>query len=115
MNKKELTELESDETWDHDRGELRPPVKNRRTVVSVAFPRHDLERVGRAAEQEDMKLSEFIRRAAVSQATTRAVVTSIIWEGTTSSGQFIMSGDVVRGTAGPPVIEERQTVENVAA
>lgn len=115
MNKKELTELQSDETWDHDRGELRPPVKNRRTVVSVAFPRDDLETVGRAAEQQRMKLSEFIRRAAVDQAVTRAVVTSIVWEGTTSSGPFFISSGVVRGTAGPPLIEEKQTVENVAA
>ena len=115
MNEKELTELESDETWDHDRGELRPPVKNRRTVVSVAFPRGDLEAVGRAAEQRRMKLSEFIRRAAVAQAITRAVVTSIVWEGTTSSGPFFIAGDAVRGTAGPPLIEEKETVENVGA
>ena len=115
MNKKELTELESDETWNHDRGELRPPVKNRRTVVSVAFPRDDLETVGRAAEQRRMKLSEFIRRAAVDQAITRAVVTSIVWEGTTSSGPFFISGGVVRGTAGPPLTEDKHTVENVAA
>ena len=116
MDEKELKELESDDTWDHDSGALMPPATNRRTVVSVAFPYEDIGKIRRAAEHQSMKLSEYIRSAAVDHATTHAVVTSIIWEGATASGLIYVSGaDTARGTAGPPVIEEKEDAENVAA
>jgi hypothetical protein len=53
----------------------------RQSVVSVAFPREDFIRVAHVAEQRQMKLSEFIRSAAITAASdatrTQARITSI--------------------------------------
>jgi uncharacterized protein (DUF1778 family) len=58
--------LQSEGNWDYDRAERRPGRKPR-AVVSVAFSREDFERVASAAEQSGMKVSEFIREAALSR------------------------------------------------
>lgn len=63
----ELRELEDPDTWE-TASESRPPVKNQRSVVSVAFAREDFEHVARAARQRGMRTSEFIRNAALRQA-----------------------------------------------
>lgn len=65
MDDTELRELEDRETWDDDVGEVRPPVKAPRAVVSVAFARDDFERVSEFARRAGMKTSEFIRRSAL--------------------------------------------------
>jgi hypothetical protein len=118
VNTDELKELDSEDTWDLENSELRAPItKNRRrTVVSVAFPHEDIATVRRAAGYQGKKVSEYIRSAAVDQATAHAVVTSIVWEGTTASGPIFVSGGYTsRGTAGPIVTEEKDEAENVAA
>jgi hypothetical protein len=53
--------------WDFDNAEIRPPVRGRRAIVSVAFPAEDFQVVAKTAEALGMKLSEFIREAAVSR------------------------------------------------
>ena len=62
---KERKELQSPESWDWERAESRPARKKPRAVVSVAFNRDDFETVAAFAERAGMKLSEFIRSAAM--------------------------------------------------
>ncbi|HET7035438.1 MAG TPA: hypothetical protein VFI42_07135 [Thermomicrobiaceae bacterium] len=67
LSDKQLRELENPETWE-EKGEVHPAVKNPRAVVSVAFSRDDFGRVAEAARERGMKLSAFIREAAVERA-----------------------------------------------
>jgi hypothetical protein len=65
MADKEKKELQNPKTWDWDRAEAHPGHKKPRAVVSVAFNRDDFETVAFYAERAHMKLSEFIRSAAI--------------------------------------------------
>jgi hypothetical protein len=65
MDDKEREELHNPESWDWERAESRPGRKKRRAVVSVAFDREDFETVAAFAERAGMKLSQFIRSAAI--------------------------------------------------
>ena len=65
MANKEQEELENPKTWDWERAETRPGRKKPRAVVSVAFSRDDFETVALFAERAQMRLSEFIRSAAL--------------------------------------------------
>lgn len=63
---RELEELQNPDEWSDDGdAELRPPVKSPRAVVSVAFSSADLGRVSTEARRKGMKLSEYIRTAAL--------------------------------------------------
>lgn len=73
MSNENLEVLQNREEWEDDGGEVRQPVKNRRTVVSVAFSREDFERVSQYATKQGVKTSEFIREAALKQADTKPV------------------------------------------
>jgi hypothetical protein len=64
----ELEELQNPDNWDYERAERRPAAKGGRSIVSVAFPREDFEVVADAAEREGEKLSEFVRKAALTRA-----------------------------------------------
>lgn len=57
-----------DDDWELDQAEIHEPPKNPRAVVSVAFPRDDFRKVSEAAGASDMKVSEFIRTAALERA-----------------------------------------------
>jgi hypothetical protein len=65
MDDKEREELHNPESWDWERAESRPGRKKRRAVVSVAFNREDFDMVAAFAERAGMKLSQFIRSAAI--------------------------------------------------
>ena len=65
IDDKEREQLQNQESRDWDRAESRPGRKKPRAVVSVAFNRDDLETVAAFAERAGMKLSEFIRSAAI--------------------------------------------------
>lgn len=67
-------ELQNPENWDFEKADVRPGVKKSRAVVSVAFTREDFELVARAAEEFGMKVSEFIRAAALDRAQPNVVV-----------------------------------------
>lgn len=54
--------------WDFERAERQSSARPARAVVSVAFNRPDFDQVCAAAEALDMKVSEFIRAAALAQA-----------------------------------------------
>jgi len=60
--------MESGEWEDGGEAEIRQPVKSPRAVVSVSFSATDLERVSDEARRCGMKLSEFVRTAALESA-----------------------------------------------
>jgi hypothetical protein len=68
MTDQELAELQKPDTWADEPEGVRPPVKSPRAVVSVAFSREDLQQVERFARERGMRTSEFIRKAALEQA-----------------------------------------------
>lgn len=72
MSDHDPQELQDPAAWDLDRAEKRPPVKEGRAVVSVAFARKDFDRVAEAAERLGQRLSEFIREAALDKASAQA-------------------------------------------
>lgn len=78
MDANELSEMQSPETWDFaDDAESRQRPRKSRAVVSVAFPAHDFERIVQHAAAQGLKVSEFIRSAALaSVAGTTARTTS---------------------------------------
>lgn len=67
MDDRELVELKNEETWDFDQATVHPPSKTARAVVPVAFGPGDFERVAAYARERGMKLSDFIRQAALDQ------------------------------------------------
>ena len=67
LSARQLRELEDPATWEAA-GEAHPAVASPRAVVSVAFPREEFGRVAEAARARGMKLSAFIREAAVERA-----------------------------------------------
>jgi hypothetical protein len=74
MDDKEREEPQNPESWDWDRAESRPGRKKPRAVVSVAFNREDFETVAALAERAGMKLSQFIRSAAIGCAEGKMLV-----------------------------------------
>lgn len=64
----ELKELQDPDNWDWDSAQEMPPVKNPRASVRVAFDLRDFELVADGAEQAGLKLTEFIRTAALEKA-----------------------------------------------
>ena len=62
-------ELRDESTWDFENAEqLPPPARKARAIVSVAFPGADFDYVSEAARNARMKISYFIRAAALAQA-----------------------------------------------
>ena len=74
MDDKEREELHNPESWGWERAESRPGRKKRRAVVSVAFNREDFDLVAAFAERAGMKLSQFIRSAAIGCAEGKMLV-----------------------------------------
>ena len=62
-------ELRDESTWDFENAEqLPPPARKARAIVSVAFPGADFDYVSEAARNARMKISHFIRAAALEKA-----------------------------------------------
>ena len=74
INDKEREQLQDRESWDWELAESRPARKKPRAVVSVAFNRDDFDTVAAFAERAGMKLSEFIRSAAIGCAEGKTLV-----------------------------------------
>lgn len=58
-----------------DTGAIRPGVMNPRVVVSVGISREEFERISNHAAACGMKISEFIRTAALTESAPKPVVT----------------------------------------
>ena len=65
MKDRDSKELHDPESWDWEHAQSRAGRKKPRAVVSVAFSRNDFETVARFAERARMRVSEFIRSAAL--------------------------------------------------
>jgi hypothetical protein len=72
MSDKSESNLENPENWDMARSETKEPQKAPRVVVSVAFQKNDFTSVSACARRHGKKTSEFIRDAALEQATGRS-------------------------------------------
>lgn len=82
------TDLERPEQWDFERAARRRGVRAPRAVVSVAFRREDFELVAAAAERANMKLSEFIRAAALAAARSRSEPGRLMIDGASGAAVF---------------------------
>ena len=82
-------ELQKREGWDESSTqELAPPERRSRAVVSVAFGAHDIDAVVEAARTTRMKLSQFIRAAALEKAVAVATHVRGFSPGGTESGGY---------------------------
>ena len=84
MSEKELEKLEKEDQWDSESAEQRPPMKQPRLVVSVAFPSHEFSLVSSYADSIGKRTSQFIREAAIEKATGSNTVS--YFYGTTGIG-----------------------------
>lgn len=75
-------DLENPDNWDFARAERRPGTKQGRAVISVAFPREELEIIAEAAEQRATTVSAFIREAALEKAAPRSRILYLTVTGT---------------------------------
>jgi hypothetical protein len=69
----ELAELEDPETWDWESAEEHPPVQTPGARVPVRFSAAELGVLERAAEQAGLKLTAYVRAAALARAQSGAV------------------------------------------
>lgn len=67
-------ELMNTDHWDYDHAEAREPVAQPRAVVSVSIPADDYALIARAAQKAGMKVSAYIREAAVGAATPKPII-----------------------------------------
>jgi hypothetical protein len=74
MKDRDSKDLHDPESWDWEHAQSRAGRKKPRAVVSVAFKRDDFETVALCAERAHMKVSEFIRSAALGCAEGRYLV-----------------------------------------
>lgn len=58
-------QIQDSKEWDWDSAEARPPVRNRRVVLSVAFKSPEFQRVSSYAARIGKRTSEFVREAAI--------------------------------------------------
>ena len=105
-------ELQDEATWDFERAERVPPVpaSKRRAVVSVAFKIDDFTMIAEYARRAGMKLSEFIRGAALEAAGLGQIEAEVMIGGESERSQVtVQTGKV------PPSTNGRWTAEVTAA
>lgn len=118
MDEKEPRGLQSADSWDFDRAGKSGAPKSARAIVSVAFPREDFDRVAECAEGLRMRISEFIREAAVDRAeshrrlaelssfsssTSRAVFSDKVFPTTRTATRIDLSPELAPQTEGRAV------------
>lgn len=68
MKDEELAGLQNPGNWEFSKATRVPGGRKHRAIVSVAFPSEDFQRVCQAAEKAGLKVSQYIRRAALEKA-----------------------------------------------
>lgn len=87
-------ELRDESMWDFENAEqLPPPERKARAIVSVAFPGADFDYVSQAARNADMKLSHFIREAAIEKASAATPTVYLGVRPTETEGFSIATAD----------------------
>jgi hypothetical protein len=104
-------ELENPENWNFDEAERHEAVRNRRSIVSVAIPSEEFVIIAKAAEREGLKLSQYLREAALEKAkgsnAGRLLTVAALYLG--GSGQLFAQSDHPLGPSTriePPYYEE---------
>lgn len=106
MARQEPNEREDAKAWDWEHAESRPAGKRPRAVVSVAFNRDDFELVAGFAERAGMKLSEFIRSAAIGCAEGKMLVVFLTAGNVDSGGGGLLPLPATTQASGYTVAEE---------
>lgn len=92
-------ELQDESMWDGENAQQLPPAERKaRAIVSVAFPGEDFDFVSATARTVGMKLSHFIREAAIEKAATIVLTVAFDAVPTTTQG-FSIATDKLEGTA----------------
>lgn len=92
MKDEELAELQNPDNWEFSKAARMPGGRKHRAIVSVAFPNEDFYRVCKAAEKAEMKVSQYIRHAALQKASPTV---HRLGDNETSSDTLIMHFDMV--------------------
>jgi predicted DNA binding CopG/RHH family protein len=69
----DFDELEDPATWSDDEGVVHPGNKNTRPIVSLRLTHQELAQIEREATKRGLRLTDFIRQAALSTVTAEAV------------------------------------------
>jgi hypothetical protein len=111
IDRNERDDLERPDSWDFENAATHEASKPARAVVSVAFRRDDLRRVSEAAQEEGMKVSEYIRNAAIAKARQPRAggISAVV---TTTIGGFLQGSRSI-GTRGQSIVGSRNTVTEV--
>ena len=72
MNDDDSRALEDPDEWDFEGAECHTPARSGRAVVSVDFSSEDFAAVTEAAHQHGLRMSQFIREAAIEKAAGNA-------------------------------------------
>jgi hypothetical protein len=72
-------QLEHEDEWDLENAARMPPVRGRRTIVSVAFPPSDFQIIANVSASLQVPVSQFIREAAVEKAQAQTTIKSLTW------------------------------------
>lgn len=73
MEEHDFDELEDPATWSDDEGVVHPGNKNTRPVVSPRLTHQELAQIERDATKRGLRLTEFIRQAALDSLSVDAV------------------------------------------
>jgi hypothetical protein len=73
MHREDLKEIEDPAVWDYDRAEPFPGTELPRASVVVTFSGEDFARVAREAERVGIKVTEFVREAALDKVVQRSL------------------------------------------
>jgi hypothetical protein len=102
MRDREEHGLDKEDYWAWDTAKMQEPVKNRRVVVSVSFSAEDFHRVASHATQIDVRISTFIRQAALEKLKREVPVLIFSWSaGNRSSAMIPNVKNVYTGAAQP--------------
>src|SRR3989304_1492999 len=88
----DIKDSEDTADWDLVSVVRRPAMRGRRTIVSVAFPSNEFQLVAAYAESQGMKVSEFIREAALQAAGVRTESAEMGFTGVAWPGPIVVSG-----------------------
>jgi predicted DNA binding CopG/RHH family protein len=87
-------DLQDPSQWDFENAQELPAERRARAVVSVALSRSDLMVISQAARDSGMKLSQYIREAALQAAMPRRVASMM--KRTETKGRWTPTPDIVQ-------------------
>lgn len=94
------SELRNMENWDIENAERVRGRRGRRTIVSVAFSKDDFQRVAEHSASAGMRVSEFIRNAALQQAGVIPNKIAVVLAGASRHAMLIQTNELPPLTSG---------------